>query len=128
MHKDFASQVFFYFFCHSSLTYYSHQGESNAGAPERYAKCFPAMIQQWRKDWSGPSLDSSPTITSTATAATSTATAATSTAAATTTAMATNTTANLQPFIFAQIAPWPDHDVGIIAGIRYAQLAALEVS
>jgi hypothetical protein len=79
------------------------------------------MIQQWRKDWSGPSLDSSPTITSTATAATST-------AAATTTAMATNTTANLQPFIFAQIAPWPDHDVGIIAGIRYAQLAALEVS
>jgi hypothetical protein len=93
------------------------------------------MIQQWRKDWSGPSLDSSPTITSTATAATSTATAATSTAtaatstaAATTTAMATNTTANLQPFIFAQIAPWPDHDVGIIAGIRYAQLAALEVS
>ena len=31
------------------------------------------------------------------------------------------------PFIFAQIAPWPDHDVGVIAGIRQAQLAALDL-
>ena len=29
------------------------------------------------------------------------------------------------PFIFAQIAPWPDHNIGIIASLRYAQRAAL---
>ena len=32
------------------------------------------------------------------------------------------------PYIFVQIAPWPDHDVGMIAGIRHAQLAALELA
>ena len=31
------------------------------------------------------------------------------------------------PYIFVQIAPWPAHDVGLIAGIRYAQLKALEL-
>ena len=31
------------------------------------------------------------------------------------------------PFIFAQIAPWPDHDIGIISGIRFAQQAALQL-
>ena len=31
------------------------------------------------------------------------------------------------PFIFAQIAPWPDHDVGVITGIRFAQQTALKL-
>ena len=29
------------------------QGESNAGAPERYARCFPEMISDWRHRWAG---------------------------------------------------------------------------
>lgn len=28
-----------------------YQGESNAGAPVSYAKCFPEMIRQWRSDF-----------------------------------------------------------------------------
>lgn len=28
-----------------------YQGEANAGNPVGYAKCFPAMISQWRGDW-----------------------------------------------------------------------------
>lgn len=70
-----------------------YQGESNAGAPEQYAKCFPEMIRDWRKRWAAPA----------------------------------GTSANEVPFIFAQIAPWPDHDVGIIAGIRFAQQTALKL-
>ena len=31
----------------------------------------------------------------------------------------------VRPFLFVQLAPWPDGDVGSIAGTRYAQLAAL---
>ena len=31
------------------------------------------------------------------------------------------------PFIFVQISAWPNHDVGIISGIRYAQLTALKL-
>ena len=31
---------------------------------------------------------------------------------------ATDADAQPSPFIFAQIAPWPDHDVGMITGIR----------
>lgn len=36
-------------------------------------------------------------------------------------------TANETPFIFAQIAPWPDHDIGVITGIRFAQQTALKL-
>lgn len=57
--------------------YLWYQGESNSGQPESYAKCFPAMISQWRKSWGG----------------------------------APNAT-----FIFVQLAPWPDFDVGLITG------------
>jgi hypothetical protein len=64
------------------------QGESNAGAPERYAKCFPAKISHWRTDFK----------------------------------VAADT-----PYFFAQIAPWPNHNIGDISGIRYAQTAALEL-
>jgi len=28
-----------------------YQGESNAGNPVNYSRCFPAMISQWRNDW-----------------------------------------------------------------------------
>lgn len=31
------------------------------------------------------------------------------------------------PYIFVQLAPWPAHDVGLIAVQRYAQLAALKL-
>jgi hypothetical protein len=59
------------------------QGESNSGAPERYAKCFPSKISQWRADFA---------------------------------------VANDTFYVFAQIAPWPNHDNGVISGIRYAQV------
>jgi sialate O-acetylesterase len=102
----------------SSFLWY--QGEANAGAPERYTKCFPAMIAQWRGDWAG------------GTATTSAATSATEAASATVPPRgdqqrADQQRADQQPFIFAQIAPWPAHDYGLITGIRYAQLAALEL-
>eukprot|EP01116_Phalansterium_solitarium_P003836 TRINITY_DN14667_c0_g1_i1.p1 TRINITY_DN14667_c0_g1~~TRINITY_DN14667_c0_g1_i1.p1 ORF type:complete len:539 (-),score=125.30 TRINITY_DN14667_c0_g1_i1:392-2008(-) len=35
-----------------------YQGESNSGNPTGYAACFPAMIEQWRADWSQASLTS----------------------------------------------------------------------
>jgi sialate O-acetylesterase len=31
------------------------------------------------------------------------------------------------PFLFVQISAWPNHDAGIITGIRYAQLSALKL-
>jgi len=58
------------------------------------------MIEQWREDWAGSSAPGA--------APTAAAPAAT-------------------PFLFVQLAPWPDHDVEVIAGLRYAQLAALEL-
>lgn len=64
-------------------------GESNSGAPERYAKCFPEKIRRWRSDFQ----------------------------------LAEDT-----PYLFAQIAPWPNHNVGLISGIRYAQTAALDLA
>ena len=64
-----------------------YQGESNAGRPESYGLCFPAMISQWRDAWGQ----------------------------------------GATPFIFVQLAPWPDHDVEVISGTRYAQLKALKL-
>lgn len=64
-------------------------GESNAEHPVRYARCFPAMIQQWRRDF---------------------------------------VDASRMPFIFAQLSAWPDQNTGIVAGMRYAQQAALALS
>lgn len=32
-----------------------YQGESNSGQPDVYERCFPAMIEQWRTDWSAHS-------------------------------------------------------------------------
>mmetsp|Transcript_16983 Transcript_16983/g.36807 ORF Transcript_16983/g.36807 Transcript_16983/m.36807 type:complete len:386 (+) Transcript_16983:291-1448(+) len=38
--------------------FYWYQGESNAGAPVPFAKCFPAMITSWRQHWTTSSKSS----------------------------------------------------------------------
>jgi hypothetical protein len=33
-----------------------YEGESNAGNPVSYSRCFPELINQWRNDWKSQSL------------------------------------------------------------------------
>ena len=78
---------------HSDTRY---QGETNADKPVLYRRCFPAMIEQWRKAFPPR-----------------------------TTAITTDDTTPVQtstvPFVFVQLAPWPEQNSGLLPAMRYAQ-------
>ena len=81
-----------------------YQGESNQFCPERYARCFPAFIEDLRRKFAPPPAPAVPVPAAPA---------------------SPWRPPPPRPFIFAQISTWPCHDNGMITGIRYAQNAAL---
>ena len=79
--------------CIHPSTFYRYQGESNAGNPDSFMKCFPAMIDAWRASFNTGSSSSSSSSSSTPEI----------------------------PFIFFQLAPWPVNNADFLPYFRLVQ-------
>ena len=75
-----------------------YQGETNADKPVLYRRCFSAMIKEWRSNFPGLGQQQQQHT-------------------------AANAIAPEVPFMFVQLAPWPEQSSGLLPAMRYGQEA-----